>query len=164
MEKECVKADGNCLFNCATLALEGTVSKPQETREILASVMLSDPLNFSKSELGRDPEEYIKWLTGSSSAWGGIPELKALSMVFECEFGVVVISDIEVLLFGKDKGYKSRVYVLYDGTHYNLITHQGKRQFDPQDEPAYQGCLELARGCKQRHEDVDTSVFSLMCY
>ena len=43
MEKETVKADGNCLFNCATLALENTVSRPQETREILASVMMSDP-------------------------------------------------------------------------------------------------------------------------
>jgi hypothetical protein len=28
MEKEVVKADGNCLFNCATLAIENTVAKP----------------------------------------------------------------------------------------------------------------------------------------
>ena len=32
MEKEVVKADGNCLFNCATLAIENTVAKPMETR------------------------------------------------------------------------------------------------------------------------------------
>lgn len=29
MEKELIKADGNCLFNCASMALENTVSKPQ---------------------------------------------------------------------------------------------------------------------------------------
>jgi len=91
MGKECVRADGNCLFNCATLALEGTVDKPQEMRETIASIMLSDPLTYSKEELGKDPLEYVAWITGSSSAWGGIPELKALSQLYECEFAVVVI-------------------------------------------------------------------------
>ena len=91
MGKECVRADGNCLFNCATLALEDTVDKPQEMRETIASVMLSDPLTYSKEELGKDPSEYVAWITGSSSAWGGIPELKALSQLYECEFAVVVI-------------------------------------------------------------------------
>jgi hypothetical protein len=43
MQKEYVMADGNCLFNCATLALQNTVDSPQETRKILASVILSDP-------------------------------------------------------------------------------------------------------------------------
>ena len=32
IEKELVKADGNCLFNCASLAVEGTVEKPDEVR------------------------------------------------------------------------------------------------------------------------------------
>ena len=43
-----MKADGNCLFNCATLSLENTVEKPQEMREILASIMLSDPVLYNK--------------------------------------------------------------------------------------------------------------------
>jgi len=70
-------------------------------------------------------------LVGSSSAWGGMPELKALCMFYKAEFAVVVISDVEVLLFGKGKGYSKRVYVLYDGTHYNLIRHKDKRVFEP---------------------------------
>ena len=32
MEKEMIKADGNCLFNCASLAMEGTVDKPDQMR------------------------------------------------------------------------------------------------------------------------------------
>ena len=80
--KEYVKADGNCLFNCATLALQNTVSSPQETREILASVILSDPMTFSAAELGKHPEEYVSWLCSGNSAWGGIPELKALAVFF----------------------------------------------------------------------------------
>ena len=47
IQKQYVKADGNCLFNCATLALQNTVDHPQETREILASIMLSDPVTFT---------------------------------------------------------------------------------------------------------------------
>ena len=52
MTKEVVKADGNCLFNCATLALENTVSKPQEMRETIAKIIISDPETYSKKELG----------------------------------------------------------------------------------------------------------------
>lgn len=100
IDKEIVKADGNCLFNCATLAIQGTVDQPMETRELVASVMLSEPTQFSKDVLGKEPMEYVAWLTGSSSAWGGIPELKALSLFFSVEFAVVVINDLEVLVFG----------------------------------------------------------------
>ena len=77
---------------------------------------------------------------------------------------MVVIGDVEVLLFGKDKNLTKRVYVLYDGTHYNLIKSGQKRVFDPKDEQAYQGCLELAKECKKNHEDIDTTLFSLVCY
>ena len=75
-------ADGNCLFNCATLALQNTVDSPQETRKILASVILSDPETFSAAELGKEPQKYLEWLCSGNSAWGGIPELKALSIHF----------------------------------------------------------------------------------
>ena len=41
MKKQTVKADGNCLFNCITLAMEGVVDKPDETRQMVVSVMYS---------------------------------------------------------------------------------------------------------------------------
>ena len=41
--KETVHADGNCLFNCGTLALEGVTNKAVEVRETIASIMMSDP-------------------------------------------------------------------------------------------------------------------------
>ena len=67
--------------------------------------MLSDPETFNRNELGKDPEEYVAWLCSGNAAWGGIPELKALAMYFETEFAVVVINDLEVLVFGQDKNY-----------------------------------------------------------
>ena len=100
MEKEFVKADGNCLFNCASLAVEGTVDKPSEMRQLTASIMVSNPEKYSRDELGKDPQQYIEWLTSGPQAWGGIPELKALSDLYSIEIGCVVIQDVEVLLFG----------------------------------------------------------------
>ena len=55
MQKEFVKADGNCLFNCASLAMEGTVEKPAEMRQVTASIMMSNPEKYSREELGKDP-------------------------------------------------------------------------------------------------------------
>ena len=123
MDKELVKADGNCLFNCASLAMENTVSKPDEMRQLTASIMMSHPEKFDRNELGKDPAQYIEWLTSGPHAWGGIPELKALADLYSVEFGVVVIADVEVLMFNHNKGLSERVYVLFDGTHYNLCVH-----------------------------------------
>jgi hypothetical protein len=38
------------------------------------------------------------------------------------------------------------------------------RSFSPQDEEAYQGCLELAKECKEKGEAIDPAIFSLVCY
>ena len=47
-----------------------------------------------------------------------------MSDFYGVEFGVVVIADVEVLLFGHKKGLSERVYVLFDGTHYNLCVYK----------------------------------------
>ena len=66
--------------------------------------MSSNPTKFDKKELGKEPAEYIAWLTSGPSAWGGIPELKALCDFYSIEMGVVVIQDCEVLMFNHNKG------------------------------------------------------------
>ena len=62
--------------------------------------MLSDPITFNKTLLFKEPIEYADWLTGSSKNWGGEPELKAFSLIYKCEFAVVVYSNEELLIFG----------------------------------------------------------------
>lgn len=71
--------------------------------------------------------------------------------------------------------------MLFDGTHYNLCVFRESQQlidgdskfsksggemakFDVWDERAYQGCLELAKECKSKNEDIDPAIFSLVCY
>ena len=91
MEKEIIKADGNCLFNSATLAMENTVAKPMEMRETIAAIIMSDPTQYSKKTLGKDPAEYVSWLLSGSAAWGGIPELRVMSQYYGVEIGVADI-------------------------------------------------------------------------
>jgi hypothetical protein len=55
-------------------------------------------------------------------------------MYFETEFAVVVINDLEVLVFGQNKNYQRRVYLLYDGTHYNLAVSADSKTFHPNDD------------------------------
>lgn len=95
--------------------------------------------------------------------------MKALGDFYGVEMGVVVIHDMEVLMFNHRRGFAERIYVLFDGTHYNLIVHKRAngeivRRFGPKDEQAYQGCLELAKVCKSKNEDIDPAIFSLVCY
>lgn len=111
---------------------------------------------FDRKLLGDNPEDYVKWLTLGSSSWGGVPELNALALHYETEFGVVVMSDQKIELFGADRGYTKRVYILFDGAHYNLIKSNEVRVFDPKDKLAYEGCLVLAKECKDKGEDLDT--------
>ena len=55
MVKEIIKADGNCLFNSATLAMENTVDKPMEMRETVAAIIMSDSTQYTKKTLGKEP-------------------------------------------------------------------------------------------------------------
>ena len=86
----------------------------------------------------------MKWLTLGNSSWGGIPELHALALYYQTEFAVVLISEMKIELIGQHKGYTKRVYVLFDGAHYNLIKSNEVRVFYPKDRLAYDGCLVLA--------------------
>lgn len=136
MKRVEVKGDGNCLFNSVTLAIENTIEFPHETRKKAAAVIISDPLVFNKWELERkDPQEYVAWLCGEEKPWGGLPELKALAMHYQTELAVVYFQDKPVEVFGQN--YKRRVYLLYDGYHYDLLASEESKIFDQVDEKAY---------------------------
>ena len=53
-----MKGDGNCLFYCVSLALFDTIDQHQKLREIVASVILSNPDLFSKDDLEAESEVY----------------------------------------------------------------------------------------------------------
>lgn len=53
--RKVIKADGSCLFNAVSLAVENTIEISDKLREIVASIILSDPQNYGELVLGKDP-------------------------------------------------------------------------------------------------------------
>ena len=53
--------------------------------------MLANPNKYDEKEFGKDPKKYVEWLTSGPSAWGGTPELKALSEIYNVEIGLGII-------------------------------------------------------------------------
>jgi ubiquitin thioesterase OTU1 len=49
---------------------------------VVASAILSDPIQYNEAILGRSVEEYIEWILKPNS-WGGAIELAILSELLE---------------------------------------------------------------------------------
>lgn len=76
-------ADGSCLFNSMTMAVEGVDNKSDEIRSTIAAIILSDEVKYNKQFLGGalEPMEYAEHIC-KPGEWGGIPELHILSEMF----------------------------------------------------------------------------------
>ena len=57
------------------------------------------------------------------------------------------------MVFGLEKGYKQRVYIVYDGSHYNLVVSKDSKTFDPADDKTYTGCLNFGRAQFKHKQD-----------
>lgn len=70
--------------------------------------------------LGKSPNEYCSWIT-SPQNWGGEIELLILSQFYETQIAAFDIKSKRCFTYGKDKNYKDRVLLLYDGLHYDPL-------------------------------------------
>lgn len=99
--------------------MRNTLTLAPELRKVVANAIVSDTHRFNEIILGKSPLEYAKWIQLPAS-WGGVPELIVLSEYFKVELAVVDIVNVRHEVFGQDKGYQERVYLIYAGIHYDL--------------------------------------------
>jgi ubiquitin thioesterase OTU1 len=75
-------------------------------------------------------------------------------------------------IFGQDGKYNKRIYLLYDGIHYDVIARNissdmeesfDKVVFDPKDKYAYDGAMVLAKELNAKREFTDLDHFSIQC-
>ena len=66
--------------------------------------MLANPDKYDEKEFGKDPKKYVEWIMSGPSAWGGTPELKALSEIYDVEIGLGIIEDSKIIVFGHSQG------------------------------------------------------------
>jgi len=70
--------------------------------------------------LGRSVDEYCSWIQ-SDCSWGGDIELSILSAYFKVEIQVFHGKKNLKLHYGEDKDFAQRLFLLYDGVHYDPI-------------------------------------------
>lgn len=73
---------------------------------------------------------------------------------------------------GQDQGYKQRVYLVYDGLHYDAFglnfVPDGPEDFDttifsPFDDFVRENALAVVRKLKEQHKFTNTATFRLLC-
>lgn len=89
-------------------------------RTLIKNTILADPAQYSEVFLGRPVYEYCAWIQDDKS-WGGEIELSILSAHYKVEMVVFDVTSMSRLCYGEDQGFTQRMFLLYDGIHYDLV-------------------------------------------
>lgn len=89
-------------------------------REVIAQHVANDSVQYNEGFLGKENKDYCDWIRMPSS-WGGAIEVSILSSYFGVEIAVVDITNALINRFGEDKEYGMRVFLLFDGIHYDPL-------------------------------------------
>eukprot|EP00126_Sphaerothecum_destruens_P006809 Sdes_comp19539_c0_seq3m11145 len=119
--KRVIESDNSCLFNSVGYVFE-KVFKNHAThlRQIIADVVGENPLIYTNSILGMPNHEYQRWILDKKH-WGGGIELRILSSHYKTEICALDVKTMRANRFGEDENYPKRVFVIYDGIHYDAL-------------------------------------------
>lgn len=168
--RKVVPADNSCLFASVSYVMLGDTSCASELRKMIAQCVSSDPQTYNAVFLGQDNSEYCKWILDKEH-WGGAIELSILSKHYQTEIAVVDTESGRVDRFGEGCGYKSCVYLVYDGIHYDPLAVQSSDNsaeplqtvFPVGDDMRLAEALEIAAVAKQRRQFTNLFQSSLRC-
>lgn len=120
--KKVVPADNSCLFTSVRFVLNGKVDNEgsEMMRHIIAQEVAANPQEYNDAVLGKSNAEYCVWIQKPDS-WGGAIEVAILSSYYGIEIDVVDIQNAIINRFGEDKNYGLRVFLLFDGIHYDPL-------------------------------------------
>ncbi|EEY53430.1 ubiquitin thioesterase OTU1-like protein [Phytophthora infestans T30-4] len=165
-------ADNSCLFHSIGYALgKGREGNGPGMRQLIKDTILADPEKYSEVFLGRPVYEYCAWIMDDKS-WGGEIELSILSIYYKVEMVVFDVTSMSRLCYGEDQGFTQRLFLLYDGIHYDLVVEapsatasesQDVTLFAINDFSKVEQASEVAVEAHQKHEFTDVSRFSTMC-
>ena len=116
-----VDADNSCLFSSVGYLLDHKNFSETTTlqyRQLLSNHLES--ITIDEATLGMPKKEYIENIQNPST-WGGAIELKLFSDMFQIEIASIDVQSNRIDIFGQDKNYPQRIYVLYNGVHYDPL-------------------------------------------
>jgi ubiquitin thioesterase OTU1 len=173
--RKVVPADNSCLFTSVYFVMHNGVLNldcNKSLRELIASTVKSDSVTFNEAILGKKNSDYCTWIKNSNN-WGGSIEVMILSKHFKCEICVVDIRTARIDRFGEDCAYANRVFVIYDGIHFDPLYMQPfgqdpsnktiKTKFPIEDESVMVQALEIANEARRANQYTDVANFKLRC-
>tara|TARA_B100001248_G_C27375220_1_gene453891 strand:+ start:77 stop:682 length:606 start_codon:yes stop_codon:yes gene_type:complete len=116
-----VDADNSCLFASIGYNLDHRNFSDitgLQYRQLLAQYLENNDVDKNMFEVPK--EEYIEMIQNPGT-WGGAVELRLFSDMFQMEIASIDVQSNRVDIFGEDKKYPQRIYVLYNGVHYDPL-------------------------------------------
>lgn len=173
--KQEIPSDNSCLFRsikfCVSNGKESECNPAEITRlrNVIAQHVSSDPELYCEAFLGKSNKEYCEWIR-QEDKWGGAIEISILSQYFKVEIVVVDTKSCQLMRFGEDMNYSTRILLIYDGIHYDALIYEldsspGTRicQFSRKNHFILDQALQIAREAKSSRQFTDTKSFTLQC-
>ena len=158
-----IPADNSCLFNAINFAINQNINSPEVIREIIIAEIMSNPEEYNSAILGKNPEDYCKWISNKET-WGGGIEISILSKFFQVQIAVADIQFITIEYFGN---YDKCIYLLYNNIHYDVFYKEENGKitgiFNSNDAKVKQEVMDICMQLQNREIYVDTKNFSLKC-
>ena len=162
-----VDADNSCLFSSIAYLTDANYSEMSKYkyRQMIAETLLNDSSKYSDVFLGKNKFEYMEFIQDSSN-WGGEIENKIFSDIFRVEIASIHIQDLKMNIYGSDMGYQYRIYMLYNGIHYDpiVMTPDLKldnscdiKMFNNNDNEVKTKFIDLAKTFQKQNDFVDLS-------
>lgn len=163
-------ADNSCLFTSIRFVLNGKVDNEgsEMMRHIIAQEVAADPQQYNDAVLGKSNAEYCTWIQKADS-WGGAIEVSILSNYYGIEIDVVDIQNAIINRFGEDKNFGLRVFLLFDGIHYDPLYMETSQSTAPatifpvEELGVYQQAEQLANEAKSSRQFTNVDKFNLRC-
>ncbi|EDO34238.1 predicted protein, partial [Nematostella vectensis] len=168
LSRKVVPADNSCLFSSISYLLTGSTALVSDLRQLIARCVSEDPEHYNEVFLGKSNEQYCSWILDKSN-WGGAIELSILAKHYKMEIAVVDTESERIDRFEEDKGYEDRVFLIYDGIHYDpLGVHDASATplqtiFSCQEYTRLTEALQLAADAKKNRQYTNLSKFTLRC-
>tara|TARA_B110000879_G_C11181231_1_gene518506 strand:+ start:3209 stop:3814 length:606 start_codon:yes stop_codon:yes gene_type:complete len=115
-----VDADNSCLFSSIAYLLDDKFDENSKLKYRQLLINYLENIEIDIATLGTTKEDYINEMININT-WGGAIELKLFSELFQTEIVSFDIQFNRADIFGQEKNYIHRIFVLYNGVHYDPL-------------------------------------------
>lgn len=116
-----VDADNSCLFSSIAYLIDHANFNEQASlrfRQIIIDYLNED--KFDSTLLDQPKEQYIEFIVNPKN-WGGALEVKMFSEIFQKQIVCIDVKTNRADIYGEDKHFTQRIYLLYNGVHYDPL-------------------------------------------